>query len=219
MADPYATSAPDLSDRPTGPPPWEASVTGRGGALLGPGAEVGEAAFLVIHTRGIGTLAPFVRLEPALGVLLWLEHVATSRDAEAPNELLIALRRTDAPLFGVKQGCVGGPGDRPGCFTVDSALVEAVLEAGRTGGVTWERDPDFGYDVPGQVPGLDREPRRALLPRLLYADHDRVYEHASLVAAKKRERYELARSVPGLAQDVVDAAGWPPVAGRGDWRP
>lgn len=218
MADPYATSAPDLSDRPTGPPPWEESVTGRGGAMLGPEAAVGDAGFLVIHCRGIGTLAPFVRLEPALGVLLWLEHVATSREPEAPNELLEALRATEAPLYGIKQGCVGGPGDRPGCFTVEPPLVEAVLEADRARDVAWERDPDFGYDVPGRVPGLDREPRRALLPRLLYADHDRVYEHASLVAAKKRERYELARSVPGLSQDVLDAAGWPPVPGKTDWR-
>ena len=85
-------------------------------------------------------------------------------------------------------------------------------------GVTWENDPDFGYDVPAEVPGVDGEAARALLPRLLYGDHDRVYEHASLAAAKKRERAEIAASVPGLDPGVASASNWPPAPTAGDWR-
>ncbi len=166
----------------------------------------------------MGTLAPFVRLEPELGVLLWLEHVAEPPSGEAANALLGALRGLEVPLYAIKQGCVGGPSDRPGCFTVEPPLIEAVLDACSGGTVGWERDPDFGYDVPGSVPGLDSDSARALLPRLLYADHDRVYEHAKLVAAKKRERLELARTVSGLDSDVADAAGWPPTPSGTDWR-
>lgn len=218
MADPYATSAPDLSGRPTGPPPWEAAVTDRGGALIGPAGEAPEASFLVVHCRGVGTLAPLVRAEPALATLLWLEHVAEPRGGEAANALLAGLRARTRPVLAIKQGCIGGPSDRPGCFTVEEPMVAAVLDAEATGEVVWERDPDFGYEVPSLVPGLDRESRRALLPRLLYGDHDRVYEHAGLVAAKKQERYELAKHVPDLDRAVIDAAGWPPAATAGDWR-
>lgn len=218
MADPYATRTPDLSRRPTGPPPWESSVTDRGGALLGQDGDVPAAAFLVVHCRGMGTLAPLVRLDPPLAALLWIEHVASAPDAATANRLLAGLGGAGVPLYGIKQGCVGGPSDRPGCFGVEPSLIEAVLAASTDGTVAWERDPDFGYEVPGRVPGLGSDQARALLPRLLYADFDRVYEHASLVAAKKRERSELAAAIDGLDSAVTDAAGWPPVPSGSDWR-
>lgn len=218
MADPYATQTPDLSRRPTGPPPWEGSVTDRGGALIGPAGEVPSGSFLVVPCRGMGTLAPFVRLDPPLATLLWLEHVASAPAGEVANGVLSGLGEAAVPIYAIKQGCVGGPSDRPGCFSIGPELIEAVLAASTEGAISWERDPDFAYDVPGRVPGLDSDSARALLPRLLYADHDRVYEHASLVAAKKRERLDLATAVGGLDPSVADAAGWPPVPSGSGWR-
>jgi hypothetical protein len=218
VADPYATRTPDLSGRPTGPPPYEESVVAAGGGLVGADGSVdSEAAFVVVPCRGMGTLAPFARVEPALAALLFLEH-GGEPSAQAANRLLAVLRAARAPIYAIKQGCVGGPGDRPGCFPIEPGLVERVLAAAVAGEVTWERDPDFGYEVPSAVPGLESDDARALLPRLLYADHDRVYEHASLVAAKKRERSELAGSMTGLDPAIADAAGWPPVAASTDWR-
>jgi hypothetical protein len=219
VADPYATRTPDLSGRPTGPPPYEESVLAAGGGLVGADGSIdGAAAFAVVPCRGMGTLAPFVRAEPALAALLFVEHGTGTPTAHAANRLLAALRAAGVPVYAIKQGCVGGPGDRPGCFPVEVDLVEKVLAAAVAGDVAWERDPDFGYEVPGAVPGLESDDARALLPRLLYADHDRVYEHASLVAAKKRERAELAGSIPGLDPAIAEADGWPPVAGSTDWR-
>jgi len=219
VADPYATTkAPDLSGRPTGPPPWQAVVTRLGGAVLGPGPEVDlDARFLVVHCRGLGTLAPVARLDPALAALLWLEHAAAPRSAASANAILSALGVAAVPLLAIKQGCIGGPKDRPGCLAIGVSLIEAVLE-GVIGGaaVAWERDPDFGYEVLSDVPGLEGDAARALMPRLLYADNDRVYEHADLVARKKRERFELAQGLPGLDPEVVAATGWPPEAT--EWR-
>ncbi len=86
------------------------------------------------------------------------------------------------------------------------------------GRVSWERDPDFAYDLPTDVPGVEGEAARALLPRLLYGDHDRVYEHATLVAAKKRERFDLAKALPGLDPRIAGASNWPPVPTATDWR-
>ncbi len=219
MADPYATDAPDLSARPAGPAPWADGIAERGGAILGDQARVPSGArFVVVHCRGVGTLAPFARLRPELATLLWLEHTPRSRSAAAGNELLEDLRGLEVPLFALKQGWVGGPPDRPGCFEVEAGLIEAVLDAalGNDGTVVWEPDPDFGYDVPALVPGLDPAGAQALLPRLLYGDHDRVYEHASLVAAKKRERWEIARALRGLDGAVAAASGWPPAPSADD---
>ena len=218
MADPYATKPPDLSARPTGPPAWEAAVGERGGAVVGAGGDVPGAAFLVVSCNGIGALAPFARLEPPLAVLLWLEHSAQPQSGEATNRLFAELREFDGPVFAIKQGQVGGPRERPGCFAIEQSLVLAVLDRALAGEVDWEPDPDFGYDVPAAVPGVLGEAARALLPRLLYADNDRVYEHAGLVAAKQRERAAIAESVAGLVGAVRAAAGWPPVPSGDTWR-
>ena len=218
MADPYATSAPDLSARPTGPPCWESEEAQRGGALVGPSGEPPDGSPLVVPCRGIGTLAPIARVDAELATLLWIEHVAEGPDATTANRLLEGLRSLGAPVLAIKQGLVGGPPERPGCAEVGADLVGSVLDAEAASAVIWETDPDFGYEVPAVVEGLDAGSGRALLPRLLYADHDRVYEHASLVAAKKRERHAMASAIPGLAPEVIAASGWPPAAMERDWR-
>ena len=124
-----------------------------------------------------------------------MADVGLRADSGVANRLLRELDAAGVPIYAIKQGCVGGPPDRAGYFPIEPALIEAVLDAAVGGDVAWEEDPDFGYEVPGEVPGLDSDSSRALLPRLLYGDYDRVYEHASLVAAKKRERVALASAV------------------------
>jgi hypothetical protein len=221
VADPYATRTPDLSGRPDGPPPWQEEVTRRGGAVIGASGAIGEPgsgppAFAVIACRGIGTLAPFTSVDPALAVLLWIEHVAARGDAAGANALLLALEDFGGSIYTIKQGSVGGPEDRPGCTPIAAELVTGLLAARDE--IVWERDPDFGYQVPVAVPGFSDPAGRVLVPRLLYADHDRVYEHAGLVADKKRERYGLAAALSGLDPTIVAVAGWPPVATGGEWR-
>lgn len=190
----------------------------RGGVEVGAPASA-ERAFTFVHCRGVGTLAPIARLDPALAVLLWLEHGDDpSLDAEAANGLLASLRLLETPIYAIKQGSVGGPADRAGCIEVDAAMIESVLDASSRQAIAWERDPDFGYEVPGGMEGLDQDPFRALLPRLRYADYDRVYEHAGLVAAKKQERHAIAAGIGGLDSEIVAASGWPPLPTAGTWR-
>lgn len=217
MADPYATEAPDLSGRPTGPPSWEAAVGERGGVVVG-APDAAAARFRYVPCSGIGVLAPFARLEPALAVLLWLEHGEGERSAAAANDLLAELRASPVPTYAIKHGAVGGPPERDGCFAIDAALILTVLDEALVGGVAWERDPDFGYEVAGEVAGVGGDAARALLPRLLYGDHDRSYEHASLVAARKRERGAIVASLPGLDESVAAATGWPPAPTGSGWR-
>jgi len=218
LADPYATTAPDLSARPDGPAPWAGAVAERGGEEIDPQAALaGSDGFAFVHCRGVGTLAPIARLDPALAALLWLEHAAGHADGATANALLAGLRDARRPLYAIKQGMVGGPPERPGCLEVEATLIAAVLDAEQSNGVVWERDPDFGYEVPAVVEGLGAAASRCLLPRLHYADHDRVYEHAGLVAAKKRERHALATAIPAVAPEIVAASGWPPPT-AGSWR-
>lgn len=219
MPDPYATRAPDLSGRPAGPAPWLERIQARGGATIAADGSFPDGAeFLTVDCRGIGTLAPFARVDPALAVLLWLEHSAQPADAAHANDLLDCLRKFSGSVFAVKQGSVAGPADRPGCFAIGEELIAAVLAAALDGEAEWELDPDFGYEVPAVVPALEEGAARALLPRLLYGDNDRVYEHASLVAAKKRERAGVAARVSGLDPAIAAASGWPPAPSPGDWR-
>jgi hypothetical protein len=220
VPDPYATRAPDLSGRPAGPAPWLELVRSRGGATVAPdGGFPDDAGFLTVDCRGIGTLAPFARVDPALAALLWIEHTAGgSATAAEANGLHERLRAFSGSIYAIKQGSVAGPGDPPRCFPNDEYHIATVLEAVIAGSVAWETDPDFGYEVPASVPELDSALGRALLPRLLYADNDRVYEHASLVAAKKRERAGIASSIAGLDLAVSTASGWPPVPSPTEWR-
>jgi hypothetical protein len=218
VPDPYATSAPDLSGRPTGPAPWAEPVRERGGAVIGPdGAVPADASFLVVECRGIGTLAPFSRVDAALASLLWAEHRDGEPDARTVESLFAALREFPRETYAIKQGSVAGPPDRRGSWEVRPDVVLAALDAARAGTVEWEADPDFGYDVPARVPGVDGPDARALLPRLRYGDYDRVYEHASLVAAKKRERAALLERVGAVDAALAAASGWPPAPGS-DWR-
>lgn len=216
MADPYATEAPDLSAKPSGEAPWTGAVAEAGGGLIGADGDVPEASFLVVHCRGVGTLAPFARLEPPIAVLLWLEHVSRDAGSVAANDLLRASAGAAKPLYAIKHGWVAGPEEREGATEIDAGLVTRLLAAREE--IGWERDPDFGYGVPAVVPGLEDPEARALMPRLLYADHDRVYEHASLVEEKKRERGKIVASIPGLDPAIAAATGWPAVPTGTRWK-
>jgi phosphoenolpyruvate carboxykinase (ATP) len=80
-----------------------------------------------------------------------------------------------------------------------SAVVKAIAE----GTITWEPDPDFGYQVASDVPGLD-DPE-LLRPRLLYVSQGRVQEYRDLVARFKAERRAHLERFPHLSKDIVAA--------------
>jgi hypothetical protein len=113
------------------------------------------------------------------------------------------------PLYAIKHGWVAGPPGQAGAIEVDAPLISTVLDADARGEVRWEADPDFAYEVAASVPGLEGPATLALCPRLLYAAHDRVYEHADLVAEVKRERGEVIGAAAGADAEIVAATGWP----------
>jgi phosphoenolpyruvate carboxykinase (ATP) len=106
-------------------------------------------------------------------------------------------------VFLLNTGRVGGPegDDRSKKVGIDdsSAIVKAVAE----GTVEWEQDPDFGYQVATNLPGIsDAE---LLQPRRLYQRQGRADEYAKLVERFKAERKEFLAQFPRLNPEIVSA--------------
>jgi phosphoenolpyruvate carboxykinase (ATP) len=82
-----------------------------------------------------------------------------------------------------------------------SAIVKAIAE----GTITWSDDPDFGYEVAADVPGIDD--LELLQPRRLYEREGRMQEYRDLVDRFKVERAQFLEGFPGLEQEIVKAVG------------
>jgi len=80
-----------------------------------------------------------------------------------------------------------------------SAIVKAIAE----GTIKWERDPDFGYLVATEVPGLDDADY--LQPKTMYERQGRLDEYNGLVAKYNTDRREYLRKWKGLADEIVNA--------------
>ncbi|MGI8728000.1 MAG: hypothetical protein ACR2K6_10045 [Solirubrobacterales bacterium] len=247
MADPYAKRFDDLAGAgPAGNPPWLDAVEDRvavqgateaGVRRVGPPA-IPPAAIVVADA---GVLAPLAWLSAEQAVMFTrLEPDALAAGSPGDGPAGVASSTGDLPrdstgdllrdldgagpergrILMLKHGWVAGPLGEPGCVEVSADLLltalDAVLDPDRE--VEWERDPDFGYEVPARIGGLDEAACRILCPRLHYADHDRVYEHAELVAATKRGWFERLSVMDGVSDEVLAATGWPPRPTGDDWR-
>lgn len=213
MADPYAAA--------TRPPEAEAlaldsslaaALAERGVGVLTYPEEV--SARSGVDDRAVvlaedGLVPPLARISPAFAVALL-------RAAGPPGEVAVPAGAPPAsgsgerrPLYLVKTGYLAGPSGREGAVRVAETDTIAALEAARRGAVEWERDPDFGYEVPARVPGVATAAADAFLPRLIYAAADRVYEHAQLVELTKRRRHERLLAAGVQDPELHRAIGWP----------
>jgi phosphoenolpyruvate carboxykinase (ATP) len=82
-----------------------------------------------------------------------------------------------------------------------SSIVKGIAE----GSIKWEEDPDFGYLVAADVPGLESDDREILQPRRLYEKQGRLVEYNDLVARLTNERREYMRKWEGLNPAIADA--------------
>jgi phosphoenolpyruvate carboxykinase (ATP) len=118
-------------------------------------------------------------------------------DALQGNRLLELLdTMPELAVFILNTGRVGGDDDDDRSKKVripDSSAVVAGIVAGT---ITWETDPDFGYDVATVVPGV--EDVELLQPRRLYDRQDRLSEYTAQVTRLKEERQQYLASFPAL---------------------
>ncbi len=110
----------------------------------------------------------------------WFEE-----DSSQGNRLLELLETTDLEVFLFNTGRVGGGEDVAGSRKVEIRHSAAVQEGIVGGTITWEVDPDFGYEVATSLPGVDDELCR---PRLLYQRQGRLDEYQRVVESLIAER-------------------------------
>jgi phosphoenolpyruvate carboxykinase (ATP) len=127
------------------------------------------------------------------------------RDEEQANRFHDLMASSDFDVYLLNTGRVGGGDDEPESKKMaiedSSAIVEAIVE----GTVTWQTDPDFGYEVASALPGIDDLEK--LQPRRLYERLGRLDDYAAIVERYKRERIEFLARYPGLKPEIAAAVG------------
>jgi phosphoenolpyruvate carboxykinase (ATP) len=125
------------------------------------------------------------------------------RDEQQANRFHDLMGTCDFDVFLLNTGRVGGSdGDADSkkvAIEHSGAIVKAIAE--RT--ISWERDPDFGYEVASALPGVDD--LELLQPRLLYERTGRAADYAEWVSRLKRERIQFLEGYAGLLPEVLDA--------------
>jgi phosphoenolpyruvate carboxykinase (ATP) len=190
---------------------WDQLIRDRGGTPVSSLAEAVDAPlagarFVAVVSRDQGVLPVVAGLEPAQAVA----HLAVAdtgpvitRAAHA-NRFLQRLQASQVDPYLLKAGGLGGA-DPAGALEVTDEHMAAILNAVLAGTVEWERDPDFGYRVAAEVPGIDGRDRFLLIPRFLFARTGRAYEYAALVPELKREWVARLEALEGLDPAIVDA--------------
>jgi phosphoenolpyruvate carboxykinase (ATP) len=127
------------------------------------------------------------------------------RHNQQGNRFLDLLQSHPMQVYLLNTGWVGGPSGSPHSTKVSIPHSSAVVKAIAEGTITWERDPDFGYEIAASVPGFPKEDGDLLQPRRRYEQTGRLDEYDAIVRRLKEERAVFLRSFPGLDARIVDA--------------
>jgi phosphoenolpyruvate carboxykinase (ATP) len=121
------------------------------------------------------------------------------------NRFLELLEDNPLEIYLMNTGRVGGPeGDERSKkvrIRHSSAIVKGIAEST----ISWETDPDFGYLVAAEVPGIDPADIDILQPRRLYEPTGRLAEYEALVRRFKAERAEFLSRFESLSDEIVAA--------------
>ena len=163
------------------------------------------AYFMLGETRGTSAggaaeAGKFLRV-PGTNPFFPLKH------AQQGNRFWELLESSPMEVYLMNTGRVGGRDEDERSKKVriqhSSAIVKGVAEAT----ISWEDDPDFGYQVAASVPGIDGEDNDILQPRKLYERQGRTDEYAQIVERLKTERREYMAKWEGLNPEIAQAVG------------
>ncbi len=190
-------------------------------------AEVDKADFMLILNRNANIIPAVARLTPdqAAAYFMLGETKGTSAGGKTEagkflrvpgtnpffvyrhewqaNRLRELLDTADLEVFVLNTGRVGGPDDDERSAKVTPAISASIVAAIAHGGIEWEEDPDFGYEVATEVPGVDDT--SVLRPRVRYEEQGRSGEYASAVADLKAERAAHLGSYSDLLPEIAAA--------------
>ncbi len=192
-----------------------------------PADQVPPASFLLILNRNENLIPAVAKLniEQAAGYFMLGETQGTSaggaaeagkalrvpgtnpffplRHEQQGNRLAELLSSHPLEVYLLNTGRVGGPDDDDRSKKVRIQHSSAVVAAIAEGTITWDEDPDFGYQVASDVPGID-DPE-LLQPRRLYQRQGRESEYRKQVDRLKAERAKYLAGFPGLDEAIVKA--------------
>jgi phosphoenolpyruvate carboxykinase (ATP) len=119
------------------------------------------------------------------------------------NRFLELLETHPMEVYLMNTGRVGGKADDERSKKVKIPASSAIVKAIAEETIKWDEDGDFGYEVAGDVPGIDD--LELLQPRRLYERQGRMDEYDAFVQRFKRERTETLTKYPDLTEDIVRA--------------
>ncbi len=121
------------------------------------------------------------------------------------NRLKELLEKIPMEVYIMNTGRVGGKENIEGSMKVKIPHSSAIVKGIAEGTIKWTKDPDFGYDIAENVPGISKEDIFILQPRKLYKKLDRIDEYENIVKRLKQERYEDLKKYPDLSEDIVES--------------
>jgi phosphoenolpyruvate carboxykinase (ATP) len=121
------------------------------------------------------------------------------------NRFLELLDAHPMEVFLMNTGRVGGRENDERSKKIKIPTSSAVVKGIAEGTITWDEDPDFGYEVASSVPGIDD--KELLQPRLLYEAQGRSKEYEDFVDRFKAERIEFLEGFAGLEPEIIKAVG------------
>jgi phosphoenolpyruvate carboxykinase (ATP) len=119
------------------------------------------------------------------------------------NRMLELMKENPMDVYLMNTGAIGGDGKQEGSKKVKIQHSSAVVKAIAEGTIKWEKDPDFGYLVATEVPGID-DPDY-LQPKKMYERQGRLDEYNQLVAKYNDDRRAYLRKWKGLSEEIVNA--------------
>ncbi|HXG59398.1 MAG TPA: phosphoenolpyruvate carboxykinase [Thermoanaerobaculia bacterium] len=119
------------------------------------------------------------------------------------NRMLELMNDSPMEVFLMNTGRIGGDEKDERSKKVKIQHSSAIVKAIAEGTIKWERDPDFGYLVATEVPGIDD--LDYLQPKRMYERQGRLDEYNQLVARYNSERREYLRKWKGLREEIIAA--------------
>ncbi len=123
--------------------------------------------------------------------------------AQQGNRMLELMKESPMEVYLMNTGRIGGTEKDERSKKVKIQQSSAIVKAIAEGTIRWTKDPDFGYLVATDVPGIDDHDY--LQPRRMYQRQGRLEEYSELVAKYNHDRREYLREWKGLSVEVVNA--------------
>jgi len=119
------------------------------------------------------------------------------------NRMLKLMKESPMEVYLLNTGRIGGDEKDERSKKVRIQQSSAVVKAIAEGTIKWEKDPDFGYLVATELPGIDDTDY--LQPKKMYERQGRVDEYNALVAKYNEDRRTYLRKWPSLSEEIVSA--------------